>query len=70
MQNSRTLGESKSVMNPGFHRIAMALTIAAGGHTATLLANVKVPIAGGADQDQWSQNLWRQLCTAKNSSGR
>jgi Bacterial Ig-like domain (group 2)/Kelch motif len=29
MQNSRTLGRSNSFMNPGFHRIAMALTIAA-----------------------------------------
>ena len=29
MQNSRTLGRSNSFMNRGFHRIAMALTIAA-----------------------------------------
>ena len=29
MQNSRTLGQSNSLMNPGFHRIAVALTIAA-----------------------------------------
>jgi Bacterial Ig-like domain (group 2) len=29
MQNSRTLGRSNSFMNPGFHRIAMVLTIAA-----------------------------------------
>src|SRR4029077_10527340 len=29
MQNSRTLGRSNSFMNPGFHRIARALTIAA-----------------------------------------
>ena len=29
MQNSRTLGRSNSFMNPGFHRIVMALTIAA-----------------------------------------
>src|SRR5271163_902223 len=29
MQNSRTLGGSNSFMNPRFHRIAMALTIAA-----------------------------------------
>src|SRR5580658_8971838 len=29
MRNSRTLGRSNSFMNPGFHRIAMALTIAA-----------------------------------------
>jgi Bacterial Ig-like domain (group 2)/Galactose oxidase, central domain/Kelch motif len=29
MQNSQTLGRSNSLMNPGFHRIAMALTIAA-----------------------------------------
>jgi len=29
MQNSRTLGRSNSFMNSGFHRIAMALTIAA-----------------------------------------
>ncbi len=29
MQNSRTLGRSNLFMNPGFHRIAMALTIAA-----------------------------------------
>ena len=29
MQNSRTLGRTNSFMNPGFHRIAMALTIAA-----------------------------------------
>jgi len=29
MQNSRTLGRSNSVMNPGFHRIAMALTMVA-----------------------------------------
>ena len=28
MQDSRTLGRSNSFMNPGFHRIAMALTIA------------------------------------------
>jgi len=28
MQNSRTLGRTNSFMNPGFHRIAMALTIA------------------------------------------
>ncbi len=29
MQSSRTLGRSNSFMNPGFHRIAVALTIAA-----------------------------------------
>jgi len=29
MQNSRTLGQTNSFMNPGFHRIAMALAIAA-----------------------------------------
>ena len=29
MQNSRTLGQTDAFMNPGFHRIAMALTIAA-----------------------------------------
>jgi hypothetical protein len=29
MQNSRTLGRSNSLMNPGFHRIATALTMAA-----------------------------------------
>lgn len=29
MQNSRNLGRSNSFMNLGFHRIAMALTIAA-----------------------------------------
>jgi hypothetical protein len=29
MQNSQTLGRSNSSMKPGFHRIAMALTIAA-----------------------------------------
>ena len=29
MQNSRTLGRSNSFMNPGFHRIATAVTIAA-----------------------------------------
>lgn len=29
MQNSRTLGRSNSLMNPGFHRIATVLTIAA-----------------------------------------